>query len=172
MALAMRHRMYGLREEWIDQGISRPLHVRIGINSGFCTVGNFGSEDRLDYTIVGGEVNATARLEDAAQPDQILISHSTFALIQDEIYCRPVGELMVKGIAYPLKTYEVVATRQDVPSGVEPIADVCDGFRLALDPMVLAPAERERARETLRKAMGALDVLTENEPPGHPPADE
>jgi PAS domain S-box-containing protein len=160
MALAMRRRMYELREEWIDQGISRPLHVRIGINTGFCTVGNFGSENRLDYTIVGGEVNATARLEATAEANQILISHATYALVQDEIYCQPVGEITVKGIAHPLKTYEVIATREDFLSGTRPISEVCDGFRLALDPMVLAPDDRQRAKEALREALGVLDDLT------------
>ena len=160
MALAMRQRMYELRDEWVDQGISRPLHVRIGINTGFCTVGNFGSEDRLDYTIVGGEVNATARLEAAAQPDQILVSHATYALVRDEIYCQPVGEITVKGIAHSLKTYEVVATREDYLSGARTISEVRDGFRLALDPVALAPDERQQAKEALREALDVLNELT------------
>ena len=165
MALAMRQRMYELRDEWIDQGISHPLHVRIGINTGFCTVGNFGSENMLDYTIVGGEVNATARLETAARPDQILISHATYALIKDEIYCQPVGEIAVKGIAHSLKTYEIVATREDFLSGARTISEIRDGFRLALDPMALASDDREQAKEALREAMDILDILTENSSP-------
>jgi PAS domain S-box-containing protein len=108
MALEMRERLAELREKWIHAGVQRPLHVRIGINTGYCTVGNFGSEDRLDYTIVGGQVNAAARLEANAAPDQILISHQTWALIKDEVECKPVGEIHVKGIAHPLLTYEVV----------------------------------------------------------------
>lgn len=161
MGLAMRSRIHKMREEWIDQGISDQLHVRIGINTGFCTVGNFGSEDRLDYTIVGGQVNATSRLETAAQPDQILISHATYALVKDEIYCQPVSEISVKGIAHPLKTYEAVSTREDYLRGVKPISDTGDGFRLALDPMALAPDDRQRAKESLRKALEALDSIGE-----------
>jgi class 3 adenylate cyclase len=161
MGLAMRSRIHELREEWIDQGISDQLHVRIGINTGFCTVGNFGSEDRLDYTIVGGQVNATSRLETAAQPDQILISHATYALVKDEIYCQPVGEITVKGIAHPLKTYEAVSTREDYLRGVQTISDAGDGFRLALDPAALAPDDRQRAKESLRRALEALDDISE-----------
>jgi class 3 adenylate cyclase len=161
MGLAMRSRIHQLREEWIDQGISDQLHVRIGINTGFCTVGNFGSEDRLDYTIVGGQVNATSRLETAAQPDQILISHATYALVKDEIYCQPVGEISVKGIAHPLKTYEAVSTREDYLRGVTTISDAGDGFRLALDPAALAPDDRQRAKESLRRALEALDDISE-----------
>ena len=110
MAQAMRRRIASLCSEWMERGVPQPLHVRIGINTGYCTVGNFGSEDRLDYTIVGGQVNAAARLEAAASSDQILISHQTWALIKDRITCRRVGEIKVKGIAHPLLTYEVLDT--------------------------------------------------------------
>ncbi len=83
------------------------LHVRMGINTGYCTVGNFGSEDRLDYTIVGREVNTASRLETTARPDQIHLSHTTYELIKGEIECSPVGDLPMKGISHPVKTYEI-----------------------------------------------------------------
>jgi adenylate cyclase len=156
MALAMRERVRELRHDWNQKGISRPLHVRIGINSGFCTVGNFGSEHRLDYTIVGGQVNAAARLEASAEADQILISHPTYALIRDEIHCEPIGEIKVKGIAHPLRTYEVISRR----SAREPsrsIVESGDGFRLALDPGALSGPERQRVRDALRAALLALE---------------
>ncbi len=51
MALEMREELYRLREEWRARGITRLLQVRAGINTGICTVGNFGSENRMDYTI-------------------------------------------------------------------------------------------------------------------------
>ena len=53
MALAMRKRMLELHDQWRASGIEKPLECRIGINTGYCTVGNFGSEDRMDYTIIG-----------------------------------------------------------------------------------------------------------------------
>ncbi|MGK0290220.1 MAG: adenylate cyclase, partial [bacterium] len=82
MAIEMRKRMEELRSEWITKGVDVPLHIRIGINTGYCTVGNFGSESRLDYTIIGGQVNLASRLETNAEPDQILISHRTYTLIK------------------------------------------------------------------------------------------
>ncbi|HET9244248.1 MAG TPA: PAS-domain containing protein, partial [Xanthobacteraceae bacterium] len=57
MAIAMRKRMLELQDVWRASGIENPLQARIGINTGYCTVGNFGSEDRMDYTIIGGGVN-------------------------------------------------------------------------------------------------------------------
>ena len=42
---------------WRDRGLQKPFQLRVGINTGYCTVGDFGSEDRIDYTVVGGEVN-------------------------------------------------------------------------------------------------------------------
>ena len=53
MAIAMQRRMRELEKEWQDRGLQRPFQIRIGISTGFCTVGNFGSQDRMDYTIIG-----------------------------------------------------------------------------------------------------------------------
>jgi len=58
---AMLKRMRELQAEWHELGAEKPFHLRIGINTGYCTVGNFGSEDRMDYTIIGSAVNLTAR---------------------------------------------------------------------------------------------------------------
>jgi len=62
MAIDMRKKLAAMRREWDVLGVTTPLHVRMGVNTGFCTVGNFGSEERLDYTVVGGAVNLASRL--------------------------------------------------------------------------------------------------------------
>jgi PAS domain S-box-containing protein len=159
MALAMRERVEGLKDDWQRQAGSVELHVRMGINTGYCTVGNFGSEDRLDYTIVGKEVNTASRLESSAEPDQIQISHDTYELIKDEIVCEPAGEIKVKGLAYPIRTYAVIALAADREAAATPEAA---GFSLEIDPSKLAPEEAAAAREALRRALGELEGTDED----------
>ena len=71
MAIAMQKRLAELNVEWRRRGIERPFQARMGINTGFCNVGNFGSDDRMDYTIIGAEANLAARLQSIAQPGGI-----------------------------------------------------------------------------------------------------
>ena len=156
MALEMRRRVRELQGEWRRRGVPRHLHVRMGINTGFVTVGNFGSEDRLDYTIVGGQVNAAARLESAAGPDEILISEETFALVRDRILCEPVGELKVKGIAYPIRSYRVLGPRDGSRPELHAVREDREGFHLLLDPVLLSAGDVECARGALLRALEAL----------------
>ena len=107
MGMEMQEKMKDLRMEWEDLGYDEPLHIRIGINTGYATVGTFGSEDRLNYTILGGSVNLASRLETACQTDRITISHATYSLIKNEIECEPKGTIDVKGFGAPIKIYEI-----------------------------------------------------------------
>ena len=151
MAIAMRERADELQDRWQRVSGSIQLHVRMGINTGYCTVGNFGSEDRLDYTIVGKEVNAASRLESSARADQIHVSHTTYELIKDEIICRPVGELRVKGLAYPIRTYEIVDL--DAEEATVGSADESLAAGLGIDLASLDADQMETARQALREAL-------------------
>lgn len=111
MAMEMQSRMIELAEHWVAKGFGDPFEIRIGINTGHASLGNFGSPERLDYTVIGRQVNLAARLESRCKPGKILISHSTWMFVKDEILCDPLGEISVKGIREPVSVYEVVGTR-------------------------------------------------------------
>jgi len=109
MALAMQSRLGELQSGWRDRGlIDRPFEARMGINTGYCTVGNFGSQDRMDYTIIGQEVNLAARLEAHAQPGGILLAAETHSLVKDWLIAEQQEAIVVKGFPHPVKTFRVV----------------------------------------------------------------
>lgn len=107
MAVAMQKRMDELQMRWRDMGINKAFEIRIGINSGFCDVGNFGSNLRMEYTIIGREVNLAARLEQAAEPGEILISSETYDLVQGAIQADARDPVLVKGFSEPMTVYAV-----------------------------------------------------------------
>ena len=107
MALRMQQRIQELQDHWKKQSVTNGLKVRMGITTGYCTVGNFGSNQRMDYTVLGKPVNLAARLESLASPGEILISDSTFALIEHQIKCTPFDEIQPKGFARPVKIHKV-----------------------------------------------------------------
>lgn len=156
MAVEMRKKIVEMRREWDVLGVSEPLRVRMGINTGFCTVGNFGSEDRLDYTIVGGAVNLASRLESAAESDEVLISQDTYSLIKDVIACEPRNEISVKGIAYPIKTYRVIDLFETLEKEQQHIEECFKGFNLSVEFAKLGDNDRHHAREVLEKVIAKL----------------
>ena len=152
MALAMRNKMRELKQYWQTQGYDLPFHIRMGINTGYCTVGNFGAEDRMDYTIIGGNVNLASRLESHAQPDQILISHTTEQLVKDNVQINRLDEIKVKGIATPVATFEVLG-RQDEPLDTTTIQRSQQGLALELN---LNEIDRQAALNQLQSVVELL----------------
>jgi adenylate cyclase len=107
MAIEMQGRLEELRTKWLQEGIEEPFQIRIGINTGVASVGNFGSRGRMDYTAIGRQVTRAPRLQVNCDPGKIQLSHSTWSLVQDEIPCISKGEIHVKGFHQPVKAYEV-----------------------------------------------------------------
>ena len=107
MALRMRARVAELQKYWHKLGVPQGLHVRMGITTGFCTVGNFGSEQRLDYTVLGSPVNLAARLQGLAEPDAIFIEENTHSLIDGHVSCEFVDQITPKGFVRPVQVYKV-----------------------------------------------------------------
>jgi adenylate cyclase len=156
MALAMRKKMKVLQKQWQDQGIKRPMQIRMGINTGYCTMGTFGTSHHLDYTVLGTHVNLASRLESAAAPDEILITHETWSLCRDTIMCRDKGEISVKGFSHPIKVYSVVGLRKDLGKNQNYFEHTLDGFSMHLDMDKVRNYDRERAIKALETAASAL----------------
>jgi class 3 adenylate cyclase len=105
MAVAMQRRMADLQSLWREKGYDKPFRMRAGINTGYCNVGNFGSDLRMDYTIIGAEVNLTARLEQNADADGIMLAYETWALVQDEFQAEESAPIKAKGIAKEIRCF-------------------------------------------------------------------
>ena len=87
------------------------FEIRIGLNTGYCNVGNFGSSQRLTYTIIGGEVNVAARLEAAGEAGGILMSYETYAHVQDMVEVEEKESVKMKGINREIKVFSVLKRR-------------------------------------------------------------
>lgn len=108
MAVEMQQRMAELWGYWSKHfGLKKDLEIRVGINTGYCTVGNFGSEDRLDYTVVGAAVNLASRLESAAMPSGILVSEETYFQVKEYFSFDAPQQLELKGLERGVIAYEV-----------------------------------------------------------------
>ena len=97
MAIEMQDRIAGLNAKWRNAGIEQPFRVRMGINTGYCNVGNFGSDDRMDYTIIGAEANLAARLQAVAQAGHIVVSYETYALVRDTVVAQALPPITHEG---------------------------------------------------------------------------
>tara|TARA_Y100000589_G_C27074259_1_gene596772 strand:+ start:30 stop:989 length:960 start_codon:yes stop_codon:yes gene_type:complete len=108
MALEMQDLMTQLSDYWSkNYSLKKELKIRIGINTGFCTVGNFGSLDRIDYTAIGSTVNLASRLESMSDPGSILVSEDTFALVNNFFSFEKPKEVKVKGFLRSIKCYKL-----------------------------------------------------------------
>jgi PAS domain S-box-containing protein len=161
MAIAMRERMRELDSVWRASGLEKPPRCRTGINTGFCTVGNFGSEDRMDYTIIGGGVNLACRLEQMAPPGEILISYETFAHVKDKICCEERGHINVKGISRPVATYQVIDAYDNLGKGHDLIHEDYGALKLDIDLGAMSASDRSRAVTILQRVVDRLSHADE-----------
>lgn len=94
--------------DWYQHGIVADAQARVGINTGTVSVGTFGSAVRATYTGIGLQTNIAARVQAQAEPGGILLSNTSWHLVKDTIACEPRGEVMVKGVHFPIELYEPV----------------------------------------------------------------
>ncbi len=107
MAIEMQNRMIKLRKKWQELGYVKPIHIRIGIHSGTCDVGNFGCNERMSYTIIGSQVNVAARVEKLGLPDGVTITDDTFSLVHQRFQCAPLDQVWMKGVVRKIQLYSV-----------------------------------------------------------------
>ncbi len=156
MALEMRQTIAELSHDWKKRGIGSDFQVRMGIASGYCTVGNFGSETRMEYTIIGNQVNLASRLETAAEPGQILISDETQTLVESYFECVEVPPVAAKGFSKPIRAYQVV-DKVGVDTSKRGVDAEGRGFVVRVDPDKVSRSDRSTLEKTLKRALDALD---------------
>jgi len=157
MAWNMQRRLVELNAKWRASGIEHPFKARIGINSGYCNVGNFGSADRMDYTIIGAEANLAARLQSIAEPGGIVISYETFALVSDVVTAHALPPIAMKGISRNVVPYSVdtIVDASAEKGGV--VIERMPGLDFYLDPSIVKSSDAERIRSVLKDALASLE---------------
>ncbi|MEO8751898.1 MAG: PAS-domain containing protein [Casimicrobiaceae bacterium] len=158
MAIAMQQRMRDLQAEWRERGQEHVFQLRIGINTGYCTVGNFGSDDRIDYTVIGNEVNLAARLQSHADLGGILLAHETYSLVKDTVLTEETGTITVKGFPRPVKTYRVVGLHNDAGTEGRVIRQEQEGLLLIIDQKKLTGKSRADVVRVLQEALARLEA--------------
>ena len=164
MALAMQSRLKELNQKWRARGVDTPFETRMGINTGYCNVGNFGSEDRMDYTIVGAEANLAARLQQTAEPGGIVLSYETYSLVRDMVRARRLEPITMKGIPQPVVPYAIDPATDAELALIEPHQG---GVFIRLD---LSKVEHERMVRFRTRLVEALSEVTVRRDRTIPPA--
>ncbi len=113
-ALAMRRELRQLNQKWRGEG-RMGLGMGIGVNQGEVIVGNIGSQERMDPTVIGDSVNLASRLEGLTRVYgvDILVGPSAAELVRDEVYLRSVARVQVKGKLKPTDVFTFVGARDE-----------------------------------------------------------
>lgn len=152
MACNMQERLTVLNDQWRSRGYPYPIKVRMGISTGVTTVGSFGSDVWLNYTAIGVPVNTAARLQQAAKPGEILLSHSTYSLVSDQVEADDLGETHLKGLHYPLSVYRFKRlVREDCPVKLQWEGK---GYSICLQPQIVDIPNKEQLVRLLEANLG------------------
>jgi adenylate cyclase len=106
VALEMQLAHQDVIEKWVAQGVDA-APIGIGIATGELIVGEMGSSQRTDYTVIGRAANLGARICSAAKPGQVLISQETYEQVMGKVDARPISGLAFKGVSSEVTVYEV-----------------------------------------------------------------
>jgi adenylate cyclase len=130
-SIDMNDRLVELRARAVQEGIP-PLTVRMGINTGHMVVGNMGSRQRMNYTVMGDAVNLASRLEGAnkAYKSGMMISEFTYRSCEADIDVRELDRIRVVGKSAPVTVYQLLGRKNQT---VRAVADLVDQFTKGLD---------------------------------------
>ena len=147
MAIEMQMRIIAL-QPYIRKQFSFPvdLKIRVGINTGFCNVGNFGSTSRLDYTAIGRAINVASRLESEAESGEVLVSENTKILLEDFFGFSSERVIHPKGVPHPVNCYSVAHEKS---LNRESILGEC--FKLVINDANLTENDLNRLRAFVAK---------------------
>jgi adenylate cyclase len=159
MAWEMQLRLRELNISWRNSGVEQPFQARMGINSGYCNVGNFGSADRMDYTIIGAEANLAARLQSVADPGRIVLSYEAYALVRQFITARALEPITMKGISREVVPYSVERLLDAQGMDLPVVSEERAGLSLYLDPAAINVDDLDKIKDTLNRAMTALERM-------------
>lgn len=132
-ALRMKRMEAVLNDQLISAGlITKPLVTRIGINTGDMVIGNIGSLQRLDFTVIGRNVNIASRLENANKKlsTNILISGTTYNLVKDYFDCNRIGLVRLRGIEAAIETFELCGQKLGIDLNYEHLYSVTSNDNL------------------------------------------
>jgi adenylate cyclase len=166
MAFDMQKRLAELDAKWRQGGIENPFRVRMGINTGYCNVGNFGSADRMQYTIIGAEANLAARLQSIAEPGQIVISYETYSAVRDAVTATALAPIRMKGISREVTPYAVEGLLDSEGKKVEIFAAHTTGIDFYLDPSMIGADNIPNIRAVLKHALAAVERIQVNSTSG------
>jgi len=152
MANNMQQRLNVLNDHWRTRGYPYPIKVRMGISTGVTTVGSFGSDVWLNYTAIGVPVNIAARLQQMAEPGEILLSHSTYSLVSDQVEADMLGETQLKGLHYPPSIYRFKRVIREEPPVM--LQWHGKGYSISLQPQILDVPNKEQLLHLLRTNLG------------------
>jgi len=156
MAIDMRREMRTLRQKWRLMGFEG-LYLRIGITTGYCHVGNFGSNSRLSYTLIGKEANLAARLEAAASKGEVLISESTYDYICHDYECEYAGAYQLKGFDGKVDAWQVLDPDANKGHFSKWVDHTLPGFNLHLNFKDMKENDYKEIRECLNFALERIE---------------